>query len=68
MPHVDLNPPSGPISAFYYISTPESHNADEILNGIPTVLFLHPSGMASYVFECKFILMLLISGTFLEFF
>ena len=52
MPYVDLYPPSGHIKVSYYISTPKSHSAEEILFGIPTILFLHSSGMASQIFEC----------------
>lgn len=51
MPYVDLHPPSGPIKLFYYLATPESHNADSLLPGVPTVLFLHPTAVASQIYE-----------------
>ncbi|CAA7270262.1 unnamed protein product [Cyclocybe aegerita] len=54
MPFVKISPPTGPLNVSYSISTPESHNAETILHGLPTVLFLHPVYMPQQVFEAQF--------------
>ncbi|KAF9566550.1 alpha/beta-hydrolase [Agrocybe pediades] len=54
MPYVKISPPTGPLNVFYSISTPLHHDADAIIPGIPTILFIHPVYMPQQIFEAQF--------------
>ncbi|KAF8156839.1 Alpha/Beta hydrolase protein [Crassisporium funariophilum] len=54
MPYVKIAPPTGPLNVFYSISTPTSHDAESVVAGIPTILFLHPVYIAQQIFQEQF--------------
>lgn len=53
MPHIRISTSSGPIDFRYTITTPNSLSATEVVENLPTILFLHSGYLAQEVFEGK---------------
>ncbi|KAJ7500675.1 Alpha/Beta hydrolase protein [Mycena galericulata] len=51
MPPIDLETAAGPGSFHYTLSTPKETNAKNIVDGIPTLILLHPTHIGSHIFH-----------------
>ncbi|KAF7366145.1 AB hydrolase-1 domain-containing protein [Mycena venus] len=51
MPLIDLDTFSGPENFAYFISTPTDASAERIVQGLPTILLIHPGYVSSAIFH-----------------